>query len=205
MASPRLGTRKKRALQKRWTIWFLDESGASLTPLVGKTWSPKGHVPTLRHNFGNRDKVSMISAVGSRKKLHFQLKVGESIKQGDVVRFLKHLLRHVRGRLVVFLDGAQQHKGIQVQEFRDEHRERILVLPLPPYGFDYNPDEGVWSHLKWAQLKNFTPHDTKELVAGIRTGLRKIARRPLLVASFWRECKLPEGDVEWLLKQSGNL
>ncbi|MGQ0535675.1 MAG: IS630 family transposase [Methanobacteriota archaeon] len=183
----------------------MDESGASLTPLVGKTWAPRGTTPVLLHNFRKWDKVSMISAVGSNRKLHFQFKLQESFKHGDVAKFLRHLLRHVKGRLVVFLDNAQQHKGSEVSAVGEAYQDRLLVLPLPPYGFDYNPDEGVWTHLKWAQLKNLTPHDTDELVAELRKGLRRSQRRPRLVASFFLESKLPKNDVRVLLNRAGRL
>jgi len=154
---------------------------------------------------GKWEKVGMISAVGSNGKLHFQFKLYKSINQGDLVKFLKHLLRHQKGKLVVFWDGAQQHKGVEVKEFLAKHKNRLRVEFLPPYGYDYNPDEGVWENLKWDRLRNFTPRNTKELVHGLRNGLRRIQRQPRLVRAFWRKTKLPRADVQRLLSQSGCL
>ncbi len=195
---------KKGALEGRWTLWFLDESGARLTPLVGRTWAPRGETPELHHNFGKWEKVGMISAVGTTRRLYFRFKLQEAIDHGDVARFLEHLLGHVPGELVVFLDGARQHRGLGIDGVLERH-PRLRLEFLPPYGFDYNPDEGVWDHLKWVQLRNFTPHDTGEQVGALRKGLRVIQRRPGLIASFFRKSKLPRRDVELLLKKAGGL
>lgn len=153
----------------------------------------------MRHNFGTRDKVSFISAVGTNGKLHFQTKLDESFKGSDVVRFLKHLLRCTKGMVVVFFDGARQHKATIVKEFAAQHNNRIRIEFLPPYGFEYNPDEGVWA-VKWNHFRNFTPHDTQELVQAYRKELRSMQRRKGLVRSVYRQSKLPRADVEALLK-----
>lgn len=68
---------------------------------------------------------------------------------------------------------------------------RLRLVGLPPYGFEYNPDEGVWDHLKWVQLRNFTPRGTEELVRGLRHGLRRVQHRPDLIASFFRKSNYP--------------
>ncbi len=146
----------------------------------------------------------MISAVGTTRRLYFRFKLQEAIHHGDVAAFLEHLLRHVPGRLVVFLDGAKQHRGPAIEDVLEDH-PRLRLEFLPPYGFEYNPDEGVWDHLKWTQLRNFTPHDTQEQVGALRKGLRGIQGRPGLIASFFRKSKLPRRDVELLLRQARSL
>ncbi len=163
--------------------------------------APRGRTPELAHNFGRWKKVGMVSAVGSPGKLHFRFKVGEAIKHGDVAAFLHQLLRHVKGHVVVFWDGARQHRGPAIRDVVEEH-PRLRLEWLPPYGFEYNPDEGVWDHLKWARLRNFAPPDTEELVAVLRKGLRGIQRRPWLIASFFLKSKLPREDVEVLVGRS---
>lgn len=204
MASGILGTRKKRALLKRWTIVFLDESGAALTPLVGKTWAPRGQTPVLRHKMGRWTRVNMISAVTHTKKVYFNLQIGRAFRQPGIVRFLKHLLRWIPGDILVFWDQGGPHRGALLEEFL-AGEPRVRIEKLPPYGFEYNPDEGVWDHLKWHQLRNYAPADTAALVVALRRGLRRIGRRPALVASFFEATKLPRSDVDMLLNQSGGL
>ena len=38
-------------------------------------------------------------------------------KSPDIVRFLKHLLRHIPGKLLVIWDGAPIHRGQPVKDF----------------------------------------------------------------------------------------
>lgn len=152
---------------------------------------------------GHWDKVNIISAVGANRKLYFQLKVGMAFQNGDFVKFLRHLLRHVKGKLVVFIDGGGLHKGEEFYVFLAENAHRLRVEPLPPYGFEYNPDEGVWGHLKSVDMRSFAPRNTKELVTRLWKGLRRMRRRPKLIASFVRKSKLPRADVELLLNQTG--
>jgi transposase len=152
---------------------------------------------------GHWDKVNIISAVSTDQRLHFRLKVGEAFHNGDFVSFLKHMLHHVEGRLVVFVDGGGLHKGEEFYVFLAENQDRLRVEPLPPYGFEYNPDEGVWGYLKGVELRSFAPRNTPELVARLRKGLGKMRRRPRLIGSFFRKSKLPRADVELLLNRPG--
>lgn len=155
------------------------------------------------HNMGHWDKINIISAVGSNQKLHFRLKKGEAFHNGDFVEFLRHMLRHIEGKLVVFVDGGGLHKGEEFYVFLAANQDRLRVEPLPPYGFEYNPDEGVWGYLKCAELRNFAPRNTPELVARLRKGLGKMRRRPRLIGSFFRKSKLPRADVGMLLNHAG--
>lgn len=199
-----MGAGKKGALDGRWVIAFLDESGATLEPLVGRTWSPIGDTPILRHNFGRWTKVNLISAVTHTGRLLWQMKPKDSFRQPDIVRFLRHLKRHVRKDVVLFYDRGGPHRGPILREYLAKVRG-LRVEYLPPYAFEYNPDEQVWSHLKWATLRNSTPHNRDELLITLRKGLRRIQRRPRLVGSFFTHTKLPSRDVRMLLNQAGCL
>jgi transposase len=146
----------------------------------------------------------MMSAVTHEGKLYFHLKVGRAFRQPDLIRFLRRLLGHIPGEVVVFLDRGGPHRGPLLRKFLRSH-PRIRLEYLPPYGFEYNPDEGVWDHLKWVRLRNFVPEDTEGLVAALRRGLRRLQYRPGRIASFFRNSKLPREDVELLLNQAGCL
>ena len=195
---------KKGALEGRWTIAFLDESGANLEPLVGRTWAPRGTVPVLRHAMGRWTRVHMMSAVTHTGRLYFHFRVGRAFRQPDLIRFLRRLERHIDGEVVVFLDRGGPHRGPLLRKFLRSH-PRIRLEYLPPYGFEYNPDEGVWDELKWVRLRNFVPTDTEELESALRRGLRRLQHRPGRIAAFFRASKLPREDVELLLTQVGCL
>ena len=73
-----------------------------------------------------------------------------------MVAFLRGLLRHLRGRVIVIWDGGSNHKGPAIREvlrtFPRLHLER-----LPGYAPDLNPVEMIWAYLKHGRLANFVP------------------------------------------------
>jgi len=145
----------------------------------------------------------MASVVGTTRKLYFRLRVKDAFRRTDVASFVRDWLRHVPGDVVLFWDRANQHKGPEIDRVLRDH-PRLRIEPLPPYGFDFNADEGVWDHVKWIQLPNFTPRDVGEQVRGYRRALRRLQRRPDLIASFFERTALPRRDIRMLLDQSRN-
>ena len=76
-------------------------------------------------------------------------------KSPDIVRFLKHLLRHIPGKLLVLWDGAPIHRGQPVKDFLAAGgAERLRLESFPGYAPDLNPDEGIWRYLKHVELRN---------------------------------------------------
>jgi transposase len=67
----------------------------------------------------------------------------------DVVGFLKHLARHVSGKLLVLWDGAPIHRSRVVKEYLSNGAaHRIHLEQLPGYAPELNPAEGIWNYLK---------------------------------------------------------
>src|SRR5207249_3487003 len=96
-------------------IVFADESGFLLIPTVVRTWAPQGETPIHRHRQGRRDKLSVISGISvspKRRRLSlYYLLFFENIGQEEVCVFLRELLRHLRGPIIVLLDNSSTHKG----------------------------------------------------------------------------------------------
>lgn len=189
---------KKRAQEGRWTLALVDESYFSPTPVVRKTWAPRGQRPNLIHKQGKWDKVSAISAVTSRRGLYFRLLQDDAFDKHDIAGFVQHLLCHIRGDLVVIWDNGPQHHAKVVTALPSQN-DRLRIVFLPPYSPDMNPDEGVWDHTKVVELGNFCPKDTKELVSEARAALNRLRRRPAKIAEFWTQTILPLDGLESLL------
>ena len=111
--------------------------------------------------------------------MYFRFKRDGSRDKGinslDVVAFLRTLLRHTRGRLVVVLDNARQHRSRAIKELL-RRRRRLQIVYLPGYSPDFNPDEGVWGWVKWGALGNFAAKDETELVRAARAAMRRLQR-----------------------------
>lgn len=141
-----------------------------------------GQTPVVRHCF-RWPKFSAISGVSTQGKLYILVRPG-SIATPQILVFLRHLLRHVRGRVILVWDNVNPHKAIAVKTFVREHRHRLMLEYLPAYAPELNPDEWVWRYLKRVALANFAPLNLGELRIGLREAVQRVRMRPRLRRSF---------------------
>ena len=140
MADGALAGPKKGADQEGRTIVWVDESGFYLLPGAVRTYAPRGQTPVLRLPL-SRDHLAVISGITPAGRL-LMLVQDHPYKSPDIVRFLKHLLRHIPGKLLVIWDGAPIHRGQPVQDFLAQGgAHRIRLEQFPGYAPDLNPDE----------------------------------------------------------------
>jgi transposase len=123
------------------------------------------------------------------RKFYFRLFPG-SIRSAQVVQFLRHLLRHVRGKVLVIWDGLRSHRSRMVSEFVMGTRGRLALEFLPAYAPELNPVEYLWGYWKQHELPNFCPKSFFELSLHARNALRRMRRRPTLVTAFWKQAEL---------------
>jgi hypothetical protein len=113
-----------------------------------------------------------------------------TIRAPQVVDFLAHLLRHLRGRLLVIWDRSKdssQPPGRGVCRRPAGPPGVGLPASLRPGtqsgGVHFG---GYWKH---HELPNFCPHDFSQLSYHARHTLRRM-RRPMLVMAFWEQADL---------------
>ena len=179
---------KKKAQKLGATIIFVDESGFSLVPPLRHTWGRRGQTPTIRHRF-SWPKLSAISGITLDQRLFLRLVRGV-INGQQVIKFLRVLLRHIRGPIMVLWDNIATHRSRQVKQWLARH-PRLHVEPLPAYAPDLNADEGVWQHMKFTVVGNYCPATLEELETQIRKGARKMRKDPQLLKSFITRTALP--------------
>ena len=174
---------KKNAARLGAHLVFADESGFLLAPLVARTWAPQGCTPLQRHRQGRRDKISVISGISvSPQRQHlglYYLLYFDNIGQEEVCRFLRELLRHLRGSVIVLLDNSSTHQGAPLAKLLRRH-PRLHIEHFPAYAPELNPDEGVWSLTK-RDLANGCPLNVDQLmddvihsINGLRTSPEKL-------------------------------
>ena len=144
---------------------------------------------------GHRRKVSAIGArtvspARTRSGFDFATEVNGDVTADKVVAFLRGLLRHLRGKVVVIWDGGPNRHGPVIREFlrRNTRRRRER---LPAYAPDRNPAEMVWSWLEWGRLANFVPDDRTDLDDGIVEYLVALKHDPKLLRALWERSDLP--------------
>jgi transposase len=138
------------------------QSGFYLLPAVVRTYAPVGKIPILYEQL-SRDHLSVISAISVEGKL-YMMEQERVFKGEDVVRFLRHLLRQVPGKLLVIWDGSPIHRSRTAKDFLASGApSRVQLEQLPGYAPDLNPEEGVWKRLKYVELKNLCCQRLAEL------------------------------------------
>jgi hypothetical protein len=90
---------QKGALKEGRTIVFADQSGFYLLPGVVRTYAPVGQTPILKEHL-SRDHLSAMGAITLEGKL-YMTEQERAFRGEDVVRFLKHLLRQIPGKLLI--------------------------------------------------------------------------------------------------------
>lgn len=144
-----------------------------------------GQTPILRE-WWTREHLSAISALSPEGKLYC-LCQGHALNSDDVVAFLEHLLREVPGRMVIIWDGAPIHRSHVIKEFlANGAAHRLHLERLPAYAPELNPGEGFWAQLKGVELRNLCCFNIAHLRKELREAVKRVRRRPRLIASFFR-------------------
>jgi transposase len=107
------------------------------------------------------------------------LEQGRAFKGLDAVRFLKHALRQIPGKLLVIWDGSPIHRARAVKDFLASGvaENRLQLEQLPGYAPDLNPDEGIWKHLKYVELKNVCCQTLSELKVELRKAKERLRHK----------------------------
>lgn len=141
----------------------------------------------LQYHF-NWKKLSAMAGV-TWWNFYFRLYPG-SIRSPQVVHFLTHLMRHVRGDLLVIWDGLKSHRSHMVWDFVRQQKGKLWIEFLPAYAPELNPVEYLWGYWKVHELPNFCPKTFSDLSYHAIRALRRMRRRPTLVAAFWKQAEL---------------
>jgi len=171
---------------KRWRaiIYFVDEAGVSLIPVMGKTWAPKGETPIVKVT-GNKGGFCVTSAISPSGRMLFRIEK-ETVDSEVHIQFLRQILtHHPRRKVIVVEDQAPPHTAKQTRQFVDENKERFALYYLPPYSPHLNPDEEVWNNLKNQKLRAHQALTKKEFKPLILAKMKSIQMKPNIVRSFF--------------------
>jgi transposase len=136
----------------------------------------------------NWKSLSMIGGL-ALWRFYFQLHAG-SIKGPQVVEFLKHLQRHIPGKILILWDGASIHRSGLVRDYILSTKGRLQVERLPAYAPELNPVEYMWGHLKIHEIANLIATQPWELSLAATAALRRMRRRKSIVAACYARAEL---------------
>jgi transposase len=97
-------------------------------------------------------------------------------------RFPDAAHQQLGGPVVLVWDGLNTHVSRAMRELIAA-RTWLMVFQLPAYAPELNPVEPVWSNLK-RSLANLAKHNIDQLIALVKTRLRRMQYRPALLEGF---------------------
>ena len=177
---------QKKAIAEGRTIVFVDESGFRLLPALVRTWAPRGQTPVLRVPL-SWEHLSVIGAITPQGKLYTWVQE-RSVKGQDLVFFLRHLLHHLPGKLLLIWDGLPAHRSQVVKAFlRAEAADRLWLVALPAYAPELNPIEALWSFLKHVELKNLCCLSLAQLRAQLRRAIERVRHKTNIISACFQQ------------------
>ncbi len=148
-----------------------------MSPLK-RTWAPRGETPTVWTSTEHNDRLNLIGGLcltpGGRKLKLYVRSYWDTVAGEEIIEFLKYLLKHVRGPIVLLWDRHPIHKRKAVKVFLARH-PRLMVEWFPVAAPELNPTEGVW-----AQISEYTastvPRGKTDLQVYVMNGLARTRR-----------------------------
>ena len=185
----RMAAHQKKAADEQRTLIFADEAGFRLLPAVVKSYAPAGETPVLRTPL-RREHLSVIAGITPEGKLYQSVREG-AFRGPDIVRFLQHLLRRIEGKLLLVWDGLPAHRSQVVKAFLGtEAGKRLHLERLPGYAPELNPEEGIWKHLKYVEMKNLCCADRETLREELRRATERLRHKTHVIQACFRQVGL---------------
>ena len=112
-----------------------------------------------------------------------------NFKAVDVADFLRALLRHVRGPIIVLWDRGSIHRGPTIDAVCHAH-SRLHLEEFPAYAPELNPTEQVWNNFK-GHTANSLLRDRRHLHRRLSDNTRRVRRSQAKLRSFVDSAQLP--------------
>jgi transposase len=181
----------RHARKKELTVAFLDESGFYLLPGLMRTYAPAGETPIIRVHL-TRDHLSVMGIITPEGSLQMLVRE-KALTSADTIRFLEHIHRCLRRRVVLIWDRSPLHRSAAVTTFVKAHRAWFEIEFLPPYAPDLNPVEAAWQYLKNVELRGIPCRDAEALHEELELAIERLRSKPYLVPGFFEEAGLSLG------------
>ncbi len=134
-------------------LFYFDESGVSLTPVVPYAWQPTQQ--TLELPAFSRQRVNVLGFMNRHNEV-FHTAVEGTVDSATVVATIEAFRAWRRDRerpTVVVLDNASIHTSAEVLERRDAWlAQGVILFYLPAYSPELNLIEIFWRKLKYEWL-----------------------------------------------------
>ena len=113
----------------------------------------------------------------------------DNFKALHVAPFLRELLRHVPGPVILLWDQGKVHKGPIIEQVLRDH-PRLHTEFFPKYAPELNPAEQVWNDFK-RHTANSLPLDKRDIRNSLHANKRRVCRSQDKLRSLILASKLP--------------
>jgi transposase len=113
----------------------------------------------------------------------------DNFKAVHVGPFLRCLLRHLPGPVILLWDQGQIHKGPIIDQVRADY-PRLQTEWFPKYAPELNPAEQIWNEFK-GHTANSLPLDKQDIRNSLHANARRVRRSQVKLRSLIRASELP--------------
>ena len=128
----------------------------------------------------------------SPKRQHVGLDIrfqAHNFQAVDVASFVRALLRHLRGQVILLWDRGTIHRGAAIAALQKRY-PRLHIEEFPAYAPELNPVEQIWNDFK-GHTANSLLRDRRELRRRLQANTRRVRRSQAKLRSFILAAKLP--------------
>jgi len=122
---------RAKAKQEQAEIHWGDEMGLRSDQQSGRSYSKRGNTPVIPGT-GQRFGGNMISTITNRGTLRFMV-FKKRFTMAVLLAFLRRLLRSVKGKVFLIVDGHPVHHGKMVRRWLAAQQQRLTLFFLPGY------------------------------------------------------------------------
>jgi transposase len=174
----------QEARQRGALLLFSDEASFPQWGTLSHTWVRKGQQPTVKTS-GRRKGYKTFGLIDYFSGRFFHQATAGRFNSASYQAFILQVLAETTEPLVIIQDGARYHTSKAMQQFWNEHRQRITVHQLPSYSPDYNPIEYLWRKIKKERTHNRYFAQFSELIETVDQALAHFAQHPELVLNLF--------------------
>lgn len=121
---------KQKSIDENGEIFWGDETGIQNETNYVRGYAPIGQTPVLKVA-SNHIKINMISAISNQGKTRFMI-YKTSMNQQMLIIFMTRLIKDAPKKVFLILDNLKVHHGKIVQEWLENHKDKIELFFCPP-------------------------------------------------------------------------
>lgn len=174
----------QRAQQENAEIAWGDESGLRSDAQVGRGYAPIGHAPEIQPNT-YRVSVNYIASISHQGKVRFMLYT-QNLTAQLFITFLERLIQGRLRKLMWIVDRHPVHRSNAVQQWLQEHQDKIEMHLLPPYSPQLNPAEYLNCDVKQGVHSKSPTRNLTQLKERLRSHLFKLQKLPARIVKYFQ-------------------